>query len=168
MSEDLRARIEQQIESAFADTPYPGDDLIGKSTADDVVRAFRGTHWRDLPLKQIIDYGMDLQALTPEGFRFYLPAFLLALLRYYGQVNTLPISLMHSLAPPDPTLYLKYQEKQSPHNSVSDFLSRVSVFTLREKAAIREFLLSYRKLYPEATREQRHLNRALDFWKTAS
>ncbi len=167
MSEELREKIEQQIESAFAETPYPGDDLISKTMNDEVSRAFRAIHWHDLSLKQIIDYGMDLQAFTPEGFRFYLPAFLLAVLRYYGQVSTLPISLMHSLAPPDPNLYLKYQENQSPHNSVSDFLSRVSVFTLREKAAIRDFLLSYRRLYPEATREQRHLNRALEFWKTA-
>lgn len=167
MSEELRQKIEQQIEAAFADTPYPGDDQIGKGANDEVTLAFRGTHWRDLSLKYVIDYGMDLQVLTPEGFRFYLPAFLLAVIRYYGQVSMLPISLMHSLAPPDPNLYLKYQEKQSPHHSVSDFLSRVSVFTLREKAAIREFLMSYRKLYPEASREQRHLNRALDFWKTA-
>ena len=170
--DELRQRLGRHIEESFADTPYPGDDRICKTDVDgsDMVRAFRGKDWRDLQLNIITNYHVDMALMTPEGFRFYLPAFMLAVLFYYGHVSTLPMGLMHSLTPPDAGLLQKYLEKKTDplkHTQIGDFLNRVSAFNSREKAAIRVFLETYRKWQPNARSELRHLERAIEFWKTA-
>ncbi|MEZ4672332.1 MAG: DUF6714 family protein [Anaerolineae bacterium] len=170
--DELRQRLGRHIEEAFADTPYPGDNHICKPDVDgsDLVRAFRGQDWRDLQLNTITNYHVDMALMTPEAFRYYLPAFMLAVVFYYGHVSTLPMGLMHSLTPPDAGLLQKYLEKKTDplkHTQIGDFLNRVSAFTPREKSAIRTFLETYRKLQPQARGETRHLDRAAEFWKTA-
>jgi hypothetical protein len=42
--------------------------------------ALRGRHWRDVPRETLYAKRQELPLLTSEGFRFYLPAFLLAAL----------------------------------------------------------------------------------------
>ena len=170
--DELRQRLGRLIEEAFADTPYPGDDCISKPNEDgsDLVRAFRGQSWRDLQLNIITNYHVDMALMTPEAFRYYLPAFMLAVIFYYGHVSTLPMGLMHSLTPPDAGLLQKYLEKKTDplkHTQIGDFLNRVSAFTGSEKAAIRIFLETYRKWQPNARSELRHLERAIEFSQTA-
>jgi len=171
-ADDLRQRIARMIEEAFADTPYPGDDNLCKPDMDgaDMIRAFRGKKWTDVQINTLVNYHVDLPILTPESFRYYLPAFMLAILFYYPHLSTLPIGLIHSMTPPDPALLQKYLEKktdQLKHSQITDFLNRVSVFTPDEKAAIRAFFEAYRLLVPDGRSELRHLPRALEFWRTA-
>src|SRR5690242_17182928 len=75
-------QVKRQFEEAFADVPYPGDDLIAydkdawecpKLNAD-----FRGYHWRDVPREIVRSHADDLALLSPAGFHFYLPAFVFA------------------------------------------------------------------------------------------
>ena len=53
------------------------------------------------------------------------------------------------------------------HSQITDFLNRVGAFTTHEKDAIRSFLENYTKWQPDARSETRHLQRAIDFWRTA-
>ena len=169
---ETRQRVAAQIEDAFAQTPYPGDDKIAKPDTDgaSLTRAFWGKNWRDVQLTTLSNYHVDLPLMTPEAFRYYVPAFMLATMFYYHHVSTLPMGLMHSLTPPDPTLLQKYLDKKTDplkHSQITDFLNRVGAFTTTEKAAIRAFLENYTKWQPDARSETRHLQRAADFWRTA-
>jgi hypothetical protein len=168
----LRQRIAQIIREAFTDTPFPADDQICKAStySEELVRAFRGRHWRAVPIGTLAYYYVDLPHFTPEAFRFYLPSFMIAVLLHYQNVGTLPVSLIHSLTPPDADLLEKYIEKRTDplkHTKVADFLNRASAFNSKEKAAIRSFLELYRKWCPRGIGELRYIDRALEFWQTA-
>jgi len=79
------------------------------------------------------------------------------------------MSLIHNLTPPDSSLLKNYIEDRSDptnHARVGDFLSRVSVMTSKEKAAIKAFLETYEKWCPRLKGEQRLIQRAMEFWKT--
>jgi hypothetical protein len=168
----LQESMAQQIKQAFADTPYPGDDQIVKPESDnqELMRAFRGRDWRALPVATLGYYYVDLPHLTPEAFRYYLPAFMIAVLLHYQNVGTLPVSLMHSLTPPDPDSLEKYMDKHTDPlklTKVADFLNRASAFNAKEKTAIRTFLGLYRKWCTRGIGELRFIDRALEFWQMA-
>lgn len=154
--EDQVAReIASEVEEAFATVPYPGDDrIVGSSThweSPDVLEAFRGKHWREVSLDVLFTYRMSLGQLTPEAFHFYLPACLLASLRYSEAVDTLRENLFSWLTPPEEEGY-----------RAGWFASRVSLFDAPQKAAIRRFVELYvetERSYPDPDRE-----RALAFW----
>ncbi len=166
----LREKVAQEIIKAFAAAPYPGDDGIVKPDSDglDLVRALQGKTWDDLDIGTIATCHIDMPLLTAEAFRYYLPAFMMALIFQYQHAGTLPMSLMHNLTPPDAGLLEKYIENPtdtSKNKRVGDFLNRVSAFSPKEKAAIRLFLETYDKWCPRLRGEQRLLQRAMDFWK---
>lgn len=81
--------LRRLVEAAFAKRPYPGDDRIADSDpryedyeGHAVTRFHRGKHWREITLPHLRgDYGGDASAclafMTPDGWRYYLPAYLL-------------------------------------------------------------------------------------------
>jgi hypothetical protein len=81
---DLRRLVEQ----AFAAREYPGDDRIAdsdpryESYEGHAISAFhRGKRWQEITLRHLLDdYAGDptacLAFMTPEGWRYYLPAYL--------------------------------------------------------------------------------------------
>ncbi|MFY0563591.1 DUF6714 family protein [Archangium lansingense] len=88
MLNSRREAIRQQLEAAFADAPYPGDDHIGYDTEDwesaELVRAFKGKHWKELTPAELQYHSSSF--LSSEGFRYYLPAYLLAALEDHGNL----------------------------------------------------------------------------------
>lgn len=167
----LRESVAQKIDDAFADVPYPGDDHICKKGSDgaELTKALRGVHWRDLEIATIASHHVDMPLLTPEAFRFYLPAFMLALMSHYQHAGTLPMSLLHNLMPPDSGSLEKFMDNAtdpSKQGRVGDFLNRLIAFSPKEKAAIRLFVETYDKWCPKLRGEQRLMQKALDFWKT--
>jgi hypothetical protein len=88
-----RASVCSRVEVAFAERPYPGDDRIAKSDSryesyeGHAVTAFhRGKTWKEITLRHLVDdYAGDASAclafMTPEGWRYYLPAYLLIALQ---------------------------------------------------------------------------------------
>lgn len=79
-------RVIAEIEEAFASVPYPGDarrcDSLGHMEPDLLQKELAGkTDWRALDAK-FIDQAPALAALSvflsAEGFRFYLPAYMIA------------------------------------------------------------------------------------------
>jgi Family of unknown function (DUF6714) len=167
---NLRQQVAHEIREAFATVPYPGDDRICKpgSFGAELAKAFRGKCWSDLDMDTIASFHVDLPVLTPEAFRYYLPAFMLALIFNYQQAGTLPMSLLHNLTPPDAALLQSYIEKRTSsakHEWVGSFLNRVSVLSSREKRAIQLFLETYDSWCSTQRGERRFLKRAIDFWK---
>jgi hypothetical protein len=86
------ASVRSLVESAFAERQYPGDERIGESDPrypsyeGHAVAAFhRGKTWREITLTHLGEYEGDSTAclafMTPEGWRYYLPAYLLIALR---------------------------------------------------------------------------------------
>lgn len=86
--------LQRTITDAFGDRPYPGDDRIADSDPryDDyeghaVTRFHRGKHWQEITLPHLREeYAGDATAclafMTPEGWRYYLPAYLLIALEW--------------------------------------------------------------------------------------
>ena len=88
-----RASVRSRVELAFAERPYPGDERIADSDSryesyeGHAVTAFhRGKTWNEITLRHLVDgYAGDptacLAFMTPEGWRYYLPAYLLVALQ---------------------------------------------------------------------------------------
>lgn len=104
MSDDWqRTTVLGLIEAAFADltppapdeTPEPGCNM----EAEEIRAFFRGRHWRDIPSSEIPWEGSFLYHLSPGAFRFYLPAFMRAVIEDYPRLDTLPIDLVSVLTP---------------------------------------------------------------------
>jgi hypothetical protein len=100
--------LKEQIERAFADTPYPGDDHItGPFEAwdwesEELRDAFRGKHWKEL-MPYDVFYHHDT-FLCPAGFQFYLPAYLLAALDDYNNVILFTVFSLCPYHPPEKVL----------------------------------------------------------------
>jgi hypothetical protein len=145
-----------EIEGAFESLSYPGDDdLIGAPThweAPEVLEAFRGKHWKDVPLSVLFTHRLSLPLFSDEAFRFYLPAYLVAALLHPEEVDTLRENVFFSLTPP---------ESEGPR--ASSFMERMKRFDAQQTAAIRRFVELYvqqETSYPDSNRE-----RALMFWQ---
>ena len=88
MSGSRHEALRRQIEAAFANAPYPGDDHIGFDADDwesaELARAFKGRHWQELSPAELQYHSSSFLSL--EGFRYYLPAYLLAALEDHGNL----------------------------------------------------------------------------------
>lgn len=93
-------RLRAQIEAAFADVPYPGDDHLYEGGQrdddyDDVIRNLTGKHWRDFIPKRkprkdrSSQLNKDLYFCSPAAWHFFLPAHLIAEVMR-GKVDPLP------------------------------------------------------------------------------
>jgi hypothetical protein len=77
-----------EIQAAFADTPYPGDDqLCGSSQGDEPAEdalELRGLSWQSIHPQLLARCYTALSFLSDAGLRYYLPAFLLADVHYHA------------------------------------------------------------------------------------
>jgi hypothetical protein len=82
------------IETAFADTPRPGDafDDISATKQDDegIVDYFRGTTWRGHAVADLRYHSVALSFFTDAAFRYWLPAFMLASLEDAEAADVIP------------------------------------------------------------------------------
>ena len=126
-------RVRAEIESAFRIAPYPGDDyLVYDASYPDVAEtrdSFRGRAWRDLDVNFLRWNVEALGFLTPEGLRYYLPAFMIVSMLEPKRADVIPLSLCLSLTPP-----------KSDGSDIEEFRKRMAVFDSVQKTAIREFL----------------------------
>lgn len=132
MPDSRREALQRQIEAAFADAPHPGDDHIGYDADDwesaELARAFKGRHWRELTPAELQYHSSSF--LSSEGFRYYLPAYLLAALEDHG--NLMPHTVYGLTLPPGSSpeeLRLRVWQ-----------LGRFEGLSPAQKRAVREFL----------------------------
>ncbi|MEZ4672334.1 MAG: DUF6714 family protein [Anaerolineae bacterium] len=144
MPDTLTPRVAHQIEITFAETPYPGDDHIAGYQADEIAAAFRGKHWRNLSPELLHKYRWDIFLLTPEAFRFYAPALMLAALLHHQQVGTVTDNLIFCLTPQSQDQINNYHAGE-----YNDYFSRrASAFNAAEKVAVLAFLDTFVAVYP--------------------
>lgn len=94
------------IKSAFSNEEYPGDmnivyDNSGKHLECTEIREiFKGKTWQSLPGNFIFEQRFSLPFFSKEGFKYYLPAFMIyAIKDFYGS-DTLPDSIISNLTLP--------------------------------------------------------------------
>jgi hypothetical protein len=148
--------LAQEIEHAFATSQYPGDDRLVENPsyweAPDVVASFKGKNWQEIPVEVLFTHRLSLPLFTPEAFRYYLPAYLIASVLHPNEVDTLTENIFSMLTPPE-----------TEGSKMERFLKRVQGFTPEQKASIRAFVKLYvdtETSYPDPDRE-----RAMKFWE---
>jgi hypothetical protein len=131
MSEESRLeRLKSKIKQAFAEAEYPGDDQILYDRdhcleCQQVAADFQGQSWPQMPFK-ILRFNRESfgSQFTPEGFRFYLPAYLLAALED-GDVLEYTLFSLLPLDKPD---------------SVARWREKVQGLSAEQRHIVREFL----------------------------
>jgi hypothetical protein len=123
----------EKLTSSFQTLPYPGDlNLVYDNTGYhlecvDIQQAFAGKHWSELSQETLIRESSALAFLTPEAFRFYLPAYLSNVVREFDESDALPEISVYYLTLPveaDSLINLSYIQQQSNETKleVSQFL----------------------------------------------
>ncbi len=137
------AELIDRISSAFAAAPYPGDNNIIVNVNDlesqDIAKAFRGYHWRSLRFDTIFYHRDSLPFLSPQAFRFYLPAYLITAIRHYEDGDTLFEFVVYQLTPP--------RDKRDKREW-KWFRQNVEVMNAAQSDAICRFLEYVQRRYP--------------------
>lgn len=141
---DERQKLVARIEAAFSQNNYPGDDFVipVRNSMDleaiELRDVFRGKNWNEISTELLLSGHAALVYFTPVGFRFYLPAFMLATLFNWDTADIVPESLILELIPPsdDDPGRVKFNE-------------RLAILTTSEKKAVRAFLEYLDKKYAE-------------------
>jgi hypothetical protein len=152
----LERDIAREIEEAFADVPYPGDDKLVDNPdlygRDMIIEAFRGKHWKEITIDVLYWHRDSIGLFSPEGFRFYLPCFMIGALLHIGETDTLWQSVFFDLTP---------RELEGPRRDWFD--AWVRLLDVRQKAAVRRYVEVYvqnERSFPDPDKD-----RALAFWR---
>ena len=99
--------IRTLIEDAWSGTEYPGHDRIAYDTSLEglqVAQFFRGRKWKTITLAVFETYSGDSSAclcfMLPDGFRYYLPAYMLIAVDEYPDADVTADSAVYALTPP--------------------------------------------------------------------
>jgi hypothetical protein len=152
------------VKEAFGNLAYPGDEHIVssaelKSNYDEAMKIlnfFRGKRWQDITLDALIANRDHLPVFTPEAYCYYLPAYMIATISQFANVDVLSNNTLYSLTPP---------EQDDAWKEI--FLSTAKEFTQIQRLAISNFLELYSRLSPDMLKydPNRHLQKAIEFWK---
>jgi len=123
----------EKLTSSFQALPYPGDlNLVYDNTGNhlecvEIQQTFAGKHWSELSQETLIRESSALAFLTPEAFRFYLPAYLSNVVRDFDESDALPETSVYYLTLPveaDSLINLNCIQQQSNETKleVSQFL----------------------------------------------
>lgn len=129
---DRHTQVIRQIEAAFADVAYPGDDrMLHPDCFDDMdISAFYGsTSWRDIPSTTIAREYAAFSGASAAAFQFLIPAYMTWVLENIDEGD---ISVEHTLWSLDPDF---------SNGRFRDFqLSKFALLSREQCAAIIAFL----------------------------
>ncbi|HEX5322663.1 MAG TPA: DUF6714 family protein, partial [Capsulimonadaceae bacterium] len=127
--------------------PYPGDDnlcFVGEQDDDQIAvlaLEFQGLDWRTIHPALLAQYSASLNYFTPDGFRYFLPAYLIAELVDVGVPSGAdPVfNLTQGLAGTEDT-----QTTPSPNERTTDWFAQsaggMASFSRPEREAIVHYL----------------------------
>lgn len=133
-----------QIASAFADVPRPtNDELLHPNCFDDndIAALYEIEDWRDLSDSMVENEYGALAFLSPEGFRFFIPAYMSFTLRHPESGAAAVQSTLMSLSP-------EYDQMFTP--------SKFAMLDAAQSAAVIAFL--------EAMSTYEDVDEALVYW----
>jgi hypothetical protein len=167
MSEEERKerlqRLKDEIERAFRDIPYPGDDNIAFNKRDEDLERlaeFKGKHWKDLTFEFLVpSHYSSMTFFTTEAFQFYLPAYLVVAAEYYFESDALSINIIRDLVLPYEGKYEKWQR------NCDEFYKRFKPLNAEQKRAIKSFLEFIRDMYSEDIPCNDHLLALERYWQ---
>jgi hypothetical protein len=94
--------VARHIEAAFADVPRPPNDLLlhPQSFDDsDIAALYEIDDWRSLPDDLVVSEYAALSFLSADGFRHFIPAYMLWVLRHPGAADAVVDSTIWALSP---------------------------------------------------------------------
>ena len=123
--------LNQTIKAAFASVPYPGDNNITRcpyhcKPCQEIADYFKGKGWEGHSVEDLRDNHTALSLFTPEAFHYFLPAFMLASIESYDNMDILPDSIRYHF------------EFNLDHRDY--FLVRLERFSDEQRKVIIEFL----------------------------
>lgn len=102
-----RNKLIALIREAFKDTVYPGDDAIAHTNTqysdyegNTVREALKGKKWEEVGFATLSNNAIEPAFLTAEGFRYYLPAFMVCMLTDIAEVDVVGDTIVDYLTPP--------------------------------------------------------------------
>ena len=146
-------RLYREIGTAFATTPYPGDDKLcgseqGNEPAEDAME-LRGLKWQSAHPVLLARCYTAMRFLSDAGFRYFLPAYLLA-------------DLAGSDSNADPVVQLVYGMEDKTITWRQHSLDRFKSFNREERRAIIHYLEYQAKDYWNTV----EINQALEsYWR---
>jgi hypothetical protein len=163
-----RELLRREIATAFGGAPYPGDEGIvskhimnGHELHDPERRAiaevFKGLHWSAVSHETLMRNQDSLSFFTPDGLRFFLPAYLMAALDGVGDIRGFVVDFLRC---PDRSLY---QGELRAH-----FLGQVSSLSPGQRNAVK-LVLEYLKDSADDELFRGDVTAALErYWSAAS
>jgi len=123
--------LKETIKTAFADVPYPGDRNITRcpyhcKPCEEISDYFKGKGWEGHSVEDLRDHHTALSLFTPEAFHYFLPAFMLASVESYDNMDILPDSIR---------FHFEFSLEHRDH-----FLVRLTKFSEEQRKVIIEFL----------------------------
>lgn len=129
-----REELAERIQKIFEATVYPGDDKIGGQLVDDFIGQ---RDWQLVPIEVLWRNQTELPIFTADAYRFFLPAFLRAiLLSSIGEAML--DSVVPSLLPSETTDMGHIADHAAPK------------FTMAERSIVAEFLRAVKTLFPNS------------------
>src|SRR5689334_23226480 len=152
----MREELAQRIENGFTEAEYPGDHNIG---VWEIAQFIGQKEWRKVPIDVIARSQAAIIVFSPAAYRFYLPAFLCAVLRHPELEGLLEGAIAYSLI-----------ASFTPDNLKKIPESAVAFFNHAEKLLIVEYLEKYGELFPASgyvllDDSVAELQNTITFWK---
>src|SRR5579863_6629020 len=124
-------RLKQNIEQAFKDVPYPGDNNITRcpyhcAECRRIAEFFKGREWTGHTAEELRKYHVALSLFTPEAFHYFLPAFMLVSMTRYEKGDVIPDAIR---------FHFEYSAEMQGH-----FAVRMSKFSPEQRNAIIDYL----------------------------
>lgn len=152
--EERISNLKSEIEKAFADTKYPGDNNLlyqeGYRDDSDILSFYGHTDWKKVPDKVLEYENAALCFFSPEAYQFYIPRFLIYVLENYDSEEIVVDNTLYSLIP--------------ENDDLRDFvISKFSKLTYQQKFVIVSFLNLLKNDLLDYFREE-DVTEALAFW----
>jgi hypothetical protein len=148
------------IKDAFSEAELPGDYLLfadddcNDLERENVHREFAGKHWQDVPFETLRREYSALTFFAPDGFRFFMPAFLTASVARYDDSDMIPGSIVSLLSVPptdDADWRLLYETRMSSFSRI-ELEAICSVLVYLQNAHGEDFLKGQIKFALECVR----------------
>lgn len=161
--ERISKAIVLELEQAFANSIYPGDDNIVPaygglphcSECEQIMEELKGYEWSAVPLEIVTKERYGLRLLTPQAFRYYLPRYIQVALLFSDETDTLAENIFSALVPP---------ERGTPDLEL--FTKLVLPFSLAQRVVIAKFINLFTKL--EYSYFDPRRDKANEFWQHLS
>ena len=109
-------RLLDELEVSFGHLPTPPSRRIVVDNDDLECQQIReklgGHHWRDLAIDDLAGESDALSFLTPEAFRFYLPAFIRVSLTDPFRADLIPDAILSALGIPEDPVVRRERERE--------------------------------------------------------